>query len=231
MSCSNNEEPTKSAEVLAKVTTSFYDTHKIEAAYPSNALNPYDIAGILHVELYKAYYEEDSLDNAIPAITDRVLLLANQSEAFGSLSSLPYSINIEAVTQLSEQITCCTSEILTNSLLSSEASVSLQNFIYTIVPLCNDEDDYTVLYSLITSYENTVLEAKNMPISDKQVLLITSSVVRYAAYERKKKPKKNTDPDWDLMIWRIVGSVSGATEGIEKAVVYAVIFGVLENGE
>lgn len=41
MSCSNNEEPTKSAEVLAKVTTSFYDTHKIEAAYPSNALNPY----------------------------------------------------------------------------------------------------------------------------------------------------------------------------------------------
>jgi hypothetical protein len=67
-------------------------------------------------------------------------------------------------------------------------------------------------------------------LHDKQVLLSAAAVVRYVSYERKKRPKKNTDPDWDMMVWRIAGS-AGSLSDVQDAIFYSVICGVLENGE
>ncbi|WP_338378825.1 hypothetical protein [uncultured Flavobacterium sp.] len=206
-------------------------TSKLGETSPANPLNPYDIAGQLHTELYTAYYEEDSLAVELSAILDRVLVVSAQNETFVSLSTSSYSIDSTTLSSLIGKISCCSVEVIENSLATDEAALSLQSFISTLVPLCDEEDDYNIIYSFITSYENTVLGSKNIPASDKQVILITTSIIRYSTYERKKRPKKNTDPEWDLMIGNIIGSVDGASEGIEAAVLKSLLCGIVENGE
>lgn len=176
-------------------------------------------------------YEEDSLAVELSAILDRVLVVSAQNETFVSLSTSSYSIDSTTLSSLIGKISCCSVEVIENSLATDEAALSLQSFISTLVPLCDEEDDYNIIYSFITSYENTVLGSKNIPASDKQVILITTSIIRYSTYERKKRPKKNTDPEWDLMIGNIIGSVDGASEGIEAAVLKSLLCGIVENGE
>ena len=206
-------------------------TNKIGDVSPANPLNPFDIAGQVHTELYAAYYEDDSLVVDLSDVLHRVLLVSNQNETFVSLSNTSYLIDITTLSSLIAQIDCCSAEIIDNSLATDEAALSLQSFISTLVPFCEEEADYSIIHSFITSYENNVLESKNIPVLDKQVILITTSIIRYSTYERKKRPKKNTDPEWDLMIGNIIGSVDGASEGIETAVLKSLICGIVENGE
>lgn len=204
---------------------------KIGDVSPANPLNPYDIAGQVHTELYAAYYEDDSLSVELSDVINRVLIVSNQNETFMSLSNTSYLIDSTTISNLMGQISCCSAQIINSSLTTDEAVISLQSFITTLVPFCDEEDNYKTIHSFITSYENNILESKNIPASDKQVILISTSIIRYSTYERKKRPKKNTDPEWDLMIGNIVGSVDGASEGIEAALLKSLICGIVENGE
>ena len=204
---------------------------KIGDVSPANPLNPFDIAGQVHTELYAAYYEDDSLVVDLSDVLHRVLLVSNQNETFVSLSNSSYLIDTTTLSSLIAQIDCCSAAIIDNSLATDEAVLSLQSFISTLVPLCDEEEDFNIIYSYITSYESNILASKNISTSDKQVILITTSIIRFSTYERKKRPKKNTDPEWDLMIGNIIGSVDGATEGLEAAVLKSLLCGIVENGE
>lgn len=205
--------------------------YRIGDVSPTNPLNPYDIAGQVHSELYAAYYEDDSLPVELSDVINRVLIVSNENETFVSLSNTSYLIDSTMLSSLLGQISCCSAEIIDNSLATDEAVISFQSFISTLVPLCNEEEDYTIIHSFITSYENFVFESKNIPASDKQVIMISTSIIRFSTYERKKRPKKNTDPEWDLMIGNIIGCVDGASEGIETAVLKSLICGIVENRE
>lgn len=229
MSCSDASD---SSFVSATTNANTYlFTNKVGDVSPANPLNPFDVAGQVHTELYAAYYEDDSLAVELSDVINRVLIVSNQNETFVSLSTSSYSIDSTTLSSLIGKISCCSAEVIENSLATDEAALSLQSFISTLVPFCDEEADYSIIHSFITSYENNVLESKNIPVLDKQVILITTSIIRYSTYERKKRPKKNTDPEWDLMIGNVIGSVDGSSEGIEAAVLKSLLCGIVENGE
>ena len=123
----------------------------------------------------------------------------------------------------------CSSEIISNSLDTEVAKNSLSNFITTVLSLCETEDDYGVIYDYIVAYEATVLKSTSFTERDKQVVLTTTSVARHAAYYRKKRPKKNKDPEWDLMVGNIIAATDGASTGIQESVMRALIVGIAQN--
>jgi len=95
--------------------------------------------------------------------------------------------------------------------------------------LCETEDDYEVIYNYIVAYETIVLKSTSFTESDKRVALITTSVARHSAYYRKKRPKKNKDPEWDLMVGNIIAATDGAATGIQESVMRALIVGIAQN--
>ncbi len=62
-------------------------TSKLGDASPANPLNPYDVAGQVHTELYAVYYEEESLPVELSDVVARLLLVSDENETFVSLST------------------------------------------------------------------------------------------------------------------------------------------------
>lgn len=208
-----------------------FSAERLFEGNPSNVLNPYDVAGRLHLELYYSYYEGNNLPHDLATISERVVSLANQNNLFTSLSSIPYSYVMEdRVAYVLANGSCCHQEIIATTVESEEASNHLSYIISTVLPYCESAEDYASIYSFVTTFEESILLSKNLTSSDKQIILTTTSIIRYATYERKRKPKKNTDPEWDLMIGNIVGSIEGGSYSIEDAVVMSLVCGIVENG-
>ena len=227
MSCSEASDTVPVSETA--LPNDYFFAKKYAVIGPGNPINPYDVAGQLHTDLYAAYYDNDSLPVSLSEVLDRVFVVAAQHETFGFTPSSIQSIDENTLSSLLVQIDCCSSEILYNSFTTAAAAEGFQNFMLTFVSLCDEEDDYSILHSFVTSYEQFVLEAI-MASADKQAILISTSIIRYSTYERKKRPKKNSDPEWDLMIGNVMGSVAGAADGVEAAVIKSLVCGILENG-
>ncbi|CAM4041979.1 hypothetical protein FLSI110296_10585 [Flavobacterium sinopsychrotolerans] len=197
---------------------------------PENDLNPYDIAGQLHAELYAVYYAEDSLSSSVASIADRVTMLANENESFTALAGIDYSfLSTDRVTYILSTIDSCTPEIIDASLVAPEAKNSFTTFVNSLFVLCETESNYAVIHDFVVTYENEISENSSFSLSDKEVILTTTSIARYAVYERKKRPKKNTDPEWDLLVANIAGGTEGSAESLEKAIVMSLITSIAEN--
>jgi hypothetical protein len=85
------------------------------------------------------------------------------------------------------------------------------------------------LYEKVIDYETTVLQNSGFTANDKRVILTTTSITRHSSYLARKKPKKNTDPDWTILIGNIVAAVDGAEDGAANAVVAALVAGIAQN--
>ena len=102
---------------------------------PENDLNPYDIAGQLHAELYAVYYAEDSLSSSVASVADRVTMLANENESFTALAGINYSFKSNGrVTYILSTIDSCTPGIINNSLVANKARISFNTFVK-----CNEQ--------------------------------------------------------------------------------------------
>lgn len=198
--------------------------------YPENDSNPYDIAGQLHSELYAAYYSEDSLSSSVTGVADRITMLANENESFTDLAGIDYSfLSTDRITYILSTIDSCTPEIIDASLVAPEAKNSFNTFVNSLLVLCERESNYAVIHDFVVTYENEISENSDFSLSDKEIILTTTSIARYAVYERKKRPKKNTDPEWDLLVANIAGGTEGSTESLEKAIVMSLITSIAEN--
>ena len=196
----------------------------------ANPNNPFDGVGQIHDELLAAYFADDNLPTTLYGIANRVSLLAVGNTSFNSLSTTPYSFHsLERVGYISSHLDTCTPEIIENSLDTSAAKLSLTNYISSLMSLCATENDYAVIYSFIVSYEATVLGTSSFTSRDKMVILKTASISRFSAYTRKKRPKKNRDPEWDYMVGNIIAGADGADEGSQERIIKALIVGVWEN--
>lgn len=202
--------------------------HKDVDVLPSNKLNPYDVVGQLHNELVTTFYAQDTLPTSLSAISSKVVSMAQNNTNFAALGS--YTFNSSArVSYLLSHSGTCQQEVLGTSLVGASARSSLSNFIDSLISLCAVEDDYNVIYASIVAYENAVLSDSSYSTSDKKVMLVTTSVARHAAYLRKKRPKKNRDPEWNYMVTNIVAATDGAPVGFQEAVMRAVVVGIVEN--
>jgi len=214
-------------------------THTIKSDLYSKAIdatasykaNPYDAVGELQNEILEAYYSNDALPTSYEAISSKVVAIAQNDLNFTALGSdYIYSSNsIERVLYLLNHASTCQQEVLNARLDSARARSGLNTFIESLLSLCATENDYAIIYSFITDYEDSVLADSYYSIKDKKVILITTSVARHSAYMRKKKPKKNKDPEWDYMVTNIVAATDGATDSIQESVMRAVVSGIVEN--
>lgn len=232
ISCSDSSNLDPLDSSMASVDNAFqsHNANRGGDVIPSNSANPYDIAGQLHNELYEAYYADDSLSTSVTGISSRVVMIAQENDSFVSLAGPNYSfLSNNRINYILANIDSCTSEVMDTSLTTAEAKTSLSAFISSLLVLCESEEDYGIIYQFMIAYENDILTNSTLTNSDKMIILTTTSIARHSVYERKKKPKANTDPEWDLMVGNIVAGTDGSTDSLEKAIMMSLITGIAEN--
>lgn len=198
-----------------------------------NSANPYDDVGQVHNELMLTYYYAESQPLTFSGRVSVLTMIANSNSSFYHLNkNATYVLSTTHENRLldiiSEQDSCLT-PIIDSSVVGQAARDSLEDFVHDFLDLCETEDEYEVIYDFVVDYEDTVLKHTLWTADDKRVVLITTSVARHSAYARKKKPKKNKDPDWEYMVGNIIATISGAGEGEAEAVMMGLVAGVVEN--
>lgn len=223
-SCTNDSE-SKENEVVSAMSA-----YRTTSELPANSANIYDVYGSIQYDLLLAYYQTEAQPVALLAIANRIDSIANSNSDFQGVKDAGYErpnlTRIEYI--LSTKITCATG-IISGMPISIQAKSSLSNFVSAVLDFSNHEEDYAVIYDYIVSYESEVMKDSLLDSNDQKILLTVSSIARYATYAKKKRPKKNMDPDWDVLVSCILSSAEGANFGAAEAIVYGLVAGVAEN--
>lgn len=196
---------------------------------PDNIANPYDKAGKIHNEIFDAYYETSSLPQTMSGIIDRVDYISKTNANFIGLGDGFY--NLMTPVRASYILGNSNSEIpsiFNNATISIRARSSLKSFIESLLILCESEQDYSLIYKYISDYESLVLQDTLFSQQDKKMLLTTTSIARFSA-SKKRRPKPNTDTDWEINIFHIVGSIEGMSQNTSSAITSAVSLGIAGN--
>ncbi len=224
ISCNSNpeEEFTGSTQRLAGPTL---DTIPISPA------NPYDTTGQVYYELLTAYYQGELQPFTLTGIITNCTAIANETPSFLALTKeVPYVFTAsDRVVSIVSQPESCLGTTIDATLDSTAAKSSLTDFVGSVLALTDKEDAYAPIYSYIVAYEDRVLRSTAFTDRDKRIILMTTSIVRHTVYAKKKKPKKNTDPDWTLLIGNITAALDGAGVGADEAVLRALVTGIAAN--
>lgn len=197
---------------------------------PAYNANPYDKAGLIYDEIFDSYYDGTSRSTNVQSVIAEVESIANANSSFVSININGYqSLTAERVQYLAERNMSDIGGIIGASNLSPNAKTSFSNFLLSFVALYASENDAVLLYDAIVKYEGTVIDSLLFTENDRQVILTTTSIVRYNSYRAKKKPKKNTDPDWIISVGHAFGTVEGAEENMAKAIVEGLVTGIVSN--
>lgn len=197
---------------------------------PNNSENPYDSLGQLQYELFSSFYETAAATTDLDSVIHSVELLVFSSQRFVPLQRPTYEPLTAARIQDVLTTPLHMETTLAASGMTSTAQAMLTDFIAASVDYCDASYDFEAVYSLITAYEAAVLADSSLTVQDREILLVTSSVIRHSIYTKKKKrPKKNTDPEWDLMVGTFRGAVDGAVHDPAHAVLFSVVAGIWEN--
>lgn len=203
--------------------------HRAGSAAPYNDRNDFDLAGQIHNELLSIYYEHLPLPGTTAAIAERVEGIAGHNSAFMSLKPVTYSPvtgpGLDAMLDPSYGV----SQAIGASRLTPVAKESLLGFVSTLIGYVAQDERFEVIYEFAISYEASVSVNPLLNEHDKEVILTTASIARHSAHFRKKRPKKNTDPDWDWLTANIIGGTEGANYGTAEAITYALAGGIAEN--
>ena len=226
LSCSSNESETIDSH--SGGSTVLAQRHK--DTMPFNTANAYDSAGQLHNELLSSYYENSSLPSSISGIIALTESTGSNNSSFNALKTSSYdAADANRISYLLGHPATNIQNVLQASELGATAKSSLNGFITTVLDYVADEERPEVLYDFIIDYEDSVLDHPQMSAKEKEIILITTSIARHSAHFRKKRPKKNTDPDWDWLTLNIIGAVEGAGEGKAQAISTALACGIVEN--
>lgn len=211
-------------------TTNKEQFNRIANELPGNAANPYDAAGWIHNALFESYYENASNAKTVSAIISRVEALANTNANFISIKTPSYHpVSVERVQYLLDHPKTCLSDIISNSTLSAEAQLSLTTFINSLITTFDSESNCDELYQFVSEYEKGILNTTLLTARDKQIILITTSIARHSTYLAKKKPKKNTDPDWTILVGHVIAAADGAEYGSAESVTMGLVTGIAQN--
>lgn len=197
---------------------------------PGNSNNPYDEAGWLHNELFESYYESGNKPTTLSGIISKVEALADANADFRALKTSAYQpVSVTRVQYLLDHKNTCAAEVISASSMTSRAKLSFSSFINSLVVVFDTETNCDVLYQFVVDYEKEILNDSLLTAKDKQIILTTTSVARHSAYLAKKKPKKNTDPDWTILIVNVIGAADGAAYGTAESLVEGLVGGIAQN--
>lgn len=204
--------------------------YRLAGEMPANSDNSYDIAGKVHNEIFYSYYDSSSLPTSLTAIRDRVNLFANANSGFIECKgSLYHGVQLSKVQSILNNPGSCINDVLTSTGMSILGKVSLSTFTTGILSLTAKTEEYKEIYDSICNYETAVLADPLLTARDKRVILITTSIARHSIYCAKKKPKKNTDPDWTIFIGNIMAGTYGGDSDVAEAIETALVTGIAQN--
>lgn len=220
-------EDTSAPSDASTTVSSYYRT----ASIAENALNPYDSLGTVYYELYDAYYSSGSVPGTFGATLDSLTVYARASSNFVKLAgSSSYSFGMES--EIEDLLACtsnCVATVVSNAFETSSAISLFDSFLADYDSACSSYEDYLDVHLVVTDYEAEVLADTVLSSGDKRKFLIATSIARFTAYAKKKKPKKNTDPEWALLISNLTASLEGADSSDADAVFGALLTGIMEN--
>lgn len=225
ISCDNDEKSVvnndvKNASVLA---------NRPGGITPGNADNIYDFSGELYNELVDSYGPRSSWPSTLTGTISHVETLANANTGIAVLKTADYApITTVRAQYLLTNGTTCLDEVITASGLASRPAKDFKAFINLLLPLCSGEANYLSIYDFITEYESEIIDDGSITEHDRKLILVTTSIVRYSAFYRRK-PKKNTDIDWEFMVTHIIATIEGASDGSAEAITTSVSVSIAEN--
>ncbi|PZV24001.1 MAG: hypothetical protein DCF12_17960 [Snowella sp.] len=208
-------------------TANHYKTSETKEELPFNSANPFDGAGTIHNELLTSYYNHYPQPTETESIIALFYEKAKAHSFFSTMSSSP--ILPSELNMLLKQPNIALQDFLESSNLSEKAKTSLNIYIEALLDYADSSDDYAVIYDYITNYEHTIAADSLYSSIDKATILTITSITRHSVYMKKKRPKKNTDPDWNWLTTNIVGATAGANGDSQKAIYTALVAGIIEN--
>lgn len=223
LSCSSSEielDSSNSGNVSDNLSARFDDVD--HSAY--NSANPFDISGQLHSEFILSYEKLNLTEQSLPSIVSSTLALGMTNSRFNALSSSAYTFNELA---LLEQILTPNDSLVEITLdrvvKNKKLEHSFLDLLYELKQEFSNEESYESLYKKIITYESEINLDSSLGNSDKTVVLTTTSVLRHQLRRIKKRPKKNTDPDWDLMITTMGATLEGSTRSVQDAIILSLL--------
>ena len=205
-------------------------TYRIANELPGNDSNPYDEAGWLHNELFETYYANSIVEGNISVIAIKVEAIAEANSGFKAIKSSTYhTVSPERVQYIIDHKSTCVNDIISTSSLTAPAKSSLSAFITSLVVLFDNESNCDVLYQFVVDYEKEILRDTSLSVKDKQIILTTTSIARHSSYLAKKKPKKNTDPDWTILVANVIAATEGAEYGMAESITTGLVAGIAQN--
>ncbi len=223
VSCSSDNEITNSENINST-------SAKYVSSLPGNDANPYDEVGWLYIELFDTYYTNGNLGGTVSQIVTKVQTIADANANFAAIKGSRYqNVSSTNVLYLLEHPTTCVNDVISASSMSTNGKSSLAGFVNFFIGFLGKESDCDVIYQKVVNYENEVLLNTALTQTDKRIIFTTTSVARHSAYRMTKKPKKNTDPDWTVLIGNIIASTEGSGYGSGEAATMALVTGIAQN--
>ena len=208
-------------------TVTHFKIAKEKEELPFNSANPFDEAGTIHNEILTNYYSHYPLLTDTDSIINLFHAKAKEHSFFSSLTTSPILSN--ELNLLLSQPENMLEDFLQSSDLSEKAKISLSVYIEELLFYTYSSDNYAIIYDYITDYENTIATDSLYSSDEKAIILTITSITRHSVYMKKKRPKKNTDPDWDWLTTNIVGATAGTNGDTQKAIYTALVAGIIEN--
>ncbi len=230
-SCSETSESTGVEEqYLSSFPYSNKLADSINDLLPHNPANSYDYVGQLHYEFYQDYYAQLDDSLSLSQVSSKIELLANRHAEFSSYFGSTYRFTqLEGVISLLSCESSCVEAVLSTSSLSLVAQEKMRIFFSDFDVIFEKSITSDALLQYIFIFENEVIQSPDFTAFDKSVILSTTSIARFSTYESKRRPKKNSDPEWDSLITNLLGTVVGAEHSIADSLVASLICGIQSN--
>lgn len=230
ISCDVSSEYAETTNLAADTASTNALANRSGNVMPENKDNPYDYSGRLFLELLTTYYESTSLPTDVIGIVARIDTITKRNNGFEQIKPALYQVpSLERVQYFVLNKGTCLESVVDSSGVSAVAKLNLMGFIDTYLTLCSSEESYEAVHEFVVAYEEGIIANSLLSATDKQVILVTTSIARHSAATKKKRPKKNTDPLWDLLICTVYGSIENAHSSPAEAVTLALASGIAEN--
>lgn len=189
---------------------------------PHNSTNEYDSIGMLQNHILDIYLSENHNHNTIEEINDEIQRLIYDD--FGNVRlwrSNPIPSPVGQIIDIINSPESSLTRIISDSHLTSEAKISLTNFISSLLDDLQGEE-YEDIYEFIVLYESSIIENTLLNNEDKRVILTVTAMSRYSfSYGKDRK-----DKDWETSVGNIAAAVGGALDDPLVAINMTLVTGI-----
>lgn len=213
----------------SKVSSASHILSKV-VVEPSHSANPYDSTGQVFSALYDLYYDKSLTIGTLDSLRYEVEMIALETSLFDYYQPDYVSPPLSRLDSLVFHPHASLEVLLLSSSISSKLKLDFSDFFEEAVQRAENATlSYSSFHAYCVDFEESILEDHTISLYEQRVILTTCSVFRYSTFAKKKRPKKNTDPEWDLMVGNFTAAFAGALHDRGSSAVYSLIVGIYSN--